>query len=210
LKALLHPAYFPNIATMATIVKFEVCWETQDNFQKQTFRNRCHICTDLGKHLLSIPINHAGGPHGRQKTRDVTIDQSSHWQRQHWRSLQTAYRTSAFFEYYEDDLAPLYNKKFKFLLDFNLRTIEFLTDSLGIEAPTEETITYSKIWDEGLDCRFLANAKSRVSLVQPTYFQVFGDRHGFIQNTSTLDLLFNEGPNSLDYLLALSTAFVDA
>ncbi|MBT8188102.1 MAG: hypothetical protein HKP24_01450 [Croceitalea sp.] len=210
MKALLHPTYFPNIATMAVLIKYEAYWETHDNFQKQTHRNRTHICTDIGKHLLTIPIQHVGGSQGRQKTRDVKLDNSGNWQRQHWRTLQTAYRTSAFFEYYEDELAPLFHREFKFLLDLNLNTIAFLTEATGVQNPEGTTATYQKDWGEGLDCRFLVNAKKIIELEQPPYFQVFGDRHGFVKNTSTLDVLFNQGPSTVDYLSALQLSFKDA
>ena len=101
---LIHPSYFPNILTFSYIMHHDICWEVEDNYQKQTFRNRTYICTDRGKHILSIPIVHVGKANGRQKYKDVTIDNSYPWQRQHWRTLETAYRTSPFFEFYEDEI----------------------------------------------------------------------------------------------------------
>ena len=108
MRLLLHPSYFPNIATFAAMIQNEVRWEVEDNYQKQTYRNRCYICTDKGRHLLNIPIKHVGGDQGRQKYKEVLVDNDYPWQRNHWRTLQTAYRTSPFFEFYEDDLAPVY------------------------------------------------------------------------------------------------------
>ncbi|MEM7382558.1 MAG: WbqC family protein, partial [Bacteroidota bacterium] len=90
---LLHPVYFPNIYTFGLITKQQISWEVSDNYQKQTYRNRCYIATDQGKHLLSIPIKHVGGEQGRQLTKDVRLENAYSWQRQHWRTLQTAYRT---------------------------------------------------------------------------------------------------------------------
>lgn len=200
MKTLLHPCYFPNILTFATIVQNEIIWEVQDNYQKQTYRNRAHICNDRGRHLLSIPIQHIGGDQGRQKYKDVRADNSYSWQRTHWRTLQTAYRTSPFFEFYEDDIAPLFEKQFDFLLDFNLETIATICECLQIEMHTQRSTAYDLHPENYVDLRFLVNAKKELISKQEPYTQVFGDRHGFIQNVSVLDLLFNEGTNALEYL----------
>ena len=210
MKVLLHPAYFPNIATIATMAENEAVWEIQDNYQKQTFRNRCQICTDQGKHILTIPIKHVGGTSGRQKYKEVRIDNSYRWQQQHWRTLQTAYRTSAFFEFYEDELEPLFTKKFEFLLDFNFATIAFIAEAIGISICDEKTETYHKDFDLGFDARFLVNAKKELLFKNEQYFQVFEDRNDFISNSSGLDLLFNEGTNALNYLKAQKLSFLDA
>lgn len=197
---LLHPVYFPNIVTTAALVTNEVIWEVHDNYQKQTFRNRCHICTDLGKHMLNLPIQHVGGNQGRQKYKDVKLDNTYNWQRQHWRTLQTAYRTSPFFEFYEDDLAPIFEKPITYLLDLNFKTIDFLCACLSIENSIDKTSEYSLKIGNYKDLRYLVNAKKTNNKEQETYNQVFIERHGFVKNTSTLDLLFNEGPSALSYL----------
>jgi len=209
-KTLLHPTYFPNILTFATVLQKEIIWEVADNYQKQTYRNRCHICTDQGKHLLSVPIQHVGGKEGRQKYKDVKLDNSYPWQRQHWRTLETAYRTSPYFEFYEDDLVPLFKKEQDFLLDFNLKTIETLSDCLQVEMPSERTAAYKKKPANVFDARLLVNAKKAINFEQKEYTQVFSDRHDFVENTSILDLLFNEGPNSVSYLRTQVLNFFDA
>ena len=131
---LLHPTYFPNIATFAAIVQNDVVWEMHDNYQKQTYRNRCYICTDQGKHM-----RHVGGDEGRQKYAAVRLDNAYQWQRQHWRTLQTTYRTSPFFEFYEEDIAPLFENDFEHLLDFNLKTIATICRCLQVPIPSEKT-----------------------------------------------------------------------
>ncbi|WP_339709748.1 WbqC family protein [uncultured Kriegella sp.] len=210
MKTLLHPTYFPDIATFATIVQNDVKWEVKDNYQKQTYRNRCYIATDFGRHMLSIPIRHVGGKEGRQKYNDVLLDNSYQWQRQHWRTLQTAYRTSPFFEFYEDDIAPLFEKKFDLLLDYNLKTIATIADCLQIAMPLEKSQNFERTPQALIDARFLVNAKKNPLLEQASYVQVFGDRHGFIKNCSILDLLFNEGTNALGYLQNLHLSFLNA
>ncbi len=196
---------------MASLVQNEIIWEVADNYQKQTYRNRCYICTDQGKHILSIPIKHVGGDQGRQKYKDVKLENDYQWQRQHWRTLETAYRTSPFFEYYEDEIVPLFEKKYDFLMDFNFKTIEVIYDCLQIEMPTEKTQSFQVHLPRNiLDARFLVSCKNEQEFKQEEYVQVFGDRHGFIQNTSILDLLFNEGTNALSYLKSINPSFSNA
>lgn len=195
---------------MGVLVNGPIIWEVHDNYQKQTYRNRYHICTDQGLHKLSIPIKHVGGQDGRQKYAEVQIDNGYKWQQQHWRTLQTAYRTSPFFEFYEDELAPLFEKRFTHLMDFNWAGIEFMTDALLLDFPKEKTAAYSGNPEAAADLRILVNAKKGPKPETRPYTQVFSDRHGFIGNLSTLDLLFNEGSNALSYLKQLTLDFKDA
>ncbi|WP_423998725.1 WbqC family protein [Maribacter sp. IgM3_T14_3] len=197
---LIHPSYFPNILTFSYIMHHPICWEVNDHYQKQTFRNRSYISNDRGKHILSIPIIHAGRANGRQKYKDVLIDNSYPWQRQHWRTLETAYRASPFFEFYEDEIKGLYNQPYEKLLDYNLKTIETIFECLQLEMPTEKTLAYETNPEGKEDFRFLISAKFTPQLNIESYTQVFGDRHGFTPNLSILDLLFNLGPNSIEYL----------
>ncbi|WP_420602307.1 WbqC family protein [Flagellimonas sp.] len=209
MSTLVHPTYFPSIATFAVIVQNDVVWEAHDNFQKQTYRNRCYICTDRGKHMLNIPIKHVGGNEGRQKYKDVEIDNSSHWQKQHWRTLETAYRTSPFFEFYEDDLRPLFKNPTHSLFDFNVKTINVVCECLGLNTSEKFTKTYENTPSDILDARFLVEAKKPLSFKPMLYSQVFEERHSFVPNLSILDLLFNEGTNTLDYLKNQSLDFLN-
>ena len=207
---LLHPSYFPNIATMAVLAQHNICWELWDNYQKQTYRNRSYICTDQGRHMLSIPIQHRGNPEGRQLYKEVKVDNSYPWQRQHWRTLQTAYRASPFFEYFEEDLEPLFTKKYDSLLDFNLKTIEVACSLIDIPFPAAKTESYAMELADQTDGRFMINAKQEREYGFKSYPQVFQERHGFIPNTSILDLLFNEGNNSITYLENINTDWLNA
>ncbi len=210
MKLLIHPTYFPSIATFSAMQQRAIIWEIEDNYQKQTYRNRCYICNDIGRQLLSIPIEHVGGHQGRQKYKEVRLDHSYHWQRLHWRTLQTAYRTSPFFEFYEDDLAPLFEKQYTYLLDFNLNTIAVICSCLQTEMPSEKTSLYETQPKNIIDGRQLVDAKVPLAFRPQEYVQVFGDRHGFVGNLSILDLMFNEGTNTLNYLISQSLSFLDA
>lgn len=197
--SILYPSYFPNIAFFTVFAQSdEIIWEIQGNYQKQTFRNRTYICNDRGKHILSIPISNAGTSKGKQLNRNVLIDNCYPWQRQHWRTLETAYRTSPYFEFYEDEIKPLYDAEFKYLMDFNLKTIEIICDCLQLEMPNTKTEIFKLERED--DYRQLVQVKSKTQLVQADYVQVFGDRHGFTPNLSILDVIFNLGPNTTAYL----------
>ncbi|WP_067033292.1 WbqC family protein [Allomuricauda sp. CP2A] len=209
MKILVHPTYFPSIATFTTLVQNDVVWEAHDNFQKQTYRNRCYICTDKGKHMLNIPIKHVGGNEGRQKYSDVEIENEYNWKKVHWRTLETAYRTSPFFEFYEDDIRPLYEGNEASLYEFNMRTVQTVADIIGVEIPVEKTSTYELQPEKHSDARFLVEAKRELPIKMEPYTQVFGERHGFIPNLSVLDLLFNEGTNTLSYLKNQPLEFLD-
>ncbi len=199
MKILIHPTYFPNIAHFSAITQAEhLVWEMEDNFVKQTYRNRTYIYGANGKLLLNIPVVYS--QKNRQNYKDVKVFNGEKWQLQHWKSLESAYRTSPFFEFYEDELKPLFFQDIDFLLDFNLKCFEVVCDCLQIQIPTSKTIAFEKNINNKADFRGLVNAKNETPQSFESYTQVFGNKHGFISNLSILDLLFNEGPNALNYL----------
>jgi len=196
---LLHPTYFPNIAHFVAMVNTDgITFETDDNFQKQTYRNRTYIYDANGKLILNIPVIHT--QKNRQKYRDVKIAKDIKWQSLHWKSLQSAYRTSPFFEFYEDDLQPLFNLKTDYIMDFNLKCFDVICECLQLDFKINETEVYQNSVIDKTDFRPLVNAKKEPLFQFDTYFQVFSEKHGFIPNLSILDLLFNEGTNAVHYL----------
>ena len=201
---LLHPTYFPSVATLVALSRKVVLWEVQDNFQKQTYRNRCYIATDQGRHLLNIPILHKKSGEGRQRTAQVEADMNSRWAALHWKSLQAAYRSSPYFEYYEDELCPFFDSPSTSILELCLESSRLLCELLDLPFSLEHTKRYQPAQefpsDEVEDMRYLVNAKQALCFTPPKYTQVFEDRHGFLENCSGLDLLFNEGPNARTYL----------
>lgn len=202
---LLQPTYFSPIIQYVGISKAsEIIFENEDNFQKQTYRNRCYINTANGKHLLNVPIQH--NKNVKQKTKDVKIDYKDDWNKLHLKTVETAYNSSPFFEFYIDDLLPIFEKQTTFLLDLNLKCHNFIMDALQIEIPAIKTTEYHKEVDF-LDLRKLAIAKGENQFQLERYIQVFEAKNGFISNLSILDLLFMEGPNALNYLENQSIQF---
>lgn len=195
---LIHPTYFPSISHFVAIAKADsLTFEMEDNFQKQTNRNRMYIYSPNGIQLLNIPIKHGEHPH--QKTKDVRIENAFNWQKQHFKSLEAAYRTSPFFEYYEDAIASIFTKKHNFLMDLNFETFEIVSKCLGLTFQAQKTIEYFHQATGFDDFRTLANGKKDMAQFEP-YTQVFEEKHGYLNNLSVLDLLFNEGRYAKDYL----------
>ncbi|WP_310559756.1 WbqC family protein [Flavobacterium sp.] len=197
---LLHPSYFPSISHYVVMAQSEkIVFEVEDNFQKQTNRNRTYIYSPNGIQLLNIPVKHSKETH--QKTKEVRIENDFYWQKQHFKSLEAAYRSSPFFEFFEDEIRPIFEKKHQFLMDLNFETLEFVTKCLRMKLDYETTTEYFHKVDSIaiLDCRTLVDGKKDKSQFE-SYTQVFDDKHGFLNNLSVLDLIFNEGKYALDYL----------
>ncbi|MCF8323033.1 MAG: WbqC family protein [Flavobacterium sp.] len=200
MKTLLHPTYFPSISHFVAMVQSDrIVFEMEDHFQKQTNRNRTYIYSPNGMQLLNIPVKHSKETH--QKTKEVKIETDFDWQKQHFKSLEAGYRSSPFFEYFEDDIRPIFEKKHTFLMDLNLEAIEIIAKCLRMKLEFESTSEYFHEVDSQsiIDYRGLANGKKDSSQFEP-YTQVFDDKHGFLNNLSVLDLLFNEGKYAMDYL----------
>jgi hypothetical protein len=195
----LHPTYFPNISHFVGIVNADnVVFEIEDNYQKQTYRNRTSIYGANGKLSLNIPVKHSHK--NRQLYKDVKIVNDTNWQLSHWKSLQSAYRTSPYFEFYEDELAPLFLKKHNYILEFNFKCLKVISDCLQLDLNYKTTIHYQKEILNSQDLRFLVNARKESEQNFKPYTQVFSNKYGYINNLSILDLLFNEGTNALNYL----------
>ena len=203
--ALLYPTYFPTVASYIVMTQSDVVeFEVHDSYQKQTYRNRCYIYGANGKLRLNIPINFS--QKNRQNTDEITIDNTSKWQSIHWKSIESAYKTSPFFEFYEDEFTSLFNGPKERLLDFNLECIAAVNRCLGLKMEISKSEVFTKTTSES-DYRFLVNARKETKIDTTAYIQVFQDKHGFINNLSILDLLFNEGPNALTYLKNHSITF---
>ena len=197
MQVLLQPTYFPSISNLVAMANAsKVTFEVDDNFQKQTNRNRMYIYSPNGLQMLNVPVKHGSQLH--QKTKDIRIENDFDWQKQHFKSLEAAYRSSPFFEYFEDNIAPIFTKKHTFLLDLNFETFEFINASLRANITFDKTTEYHHQVSEN-DFRLLANGKKDPSVFEP-YPQVFQEKVGFLNNLSVLDLIFNEGKFALEYL----------
>ena len=195
--ALFIPTYFSPISQYKAILNSEtLIFEIEDNFQKQTYRNRCYIYGTNGKLLLNIPISHPKSG-GKIKTKDVLVENLD-WKKQHYKSLTSAYNHSPFFEFYKDDLLLFFDKKHKYLLDITIDSFLLINDALELYKKYSTTLKYDV--NDVNDFRHLANSKKKPDYYFEPYTQIFDDKHGFLENLSILDLLFMEGPNSISFL----------
>ena len=200
MKSLLLPTYFPSISHYVAMAQSEkIVFEMEDNFQKQTNRNRTYIYSPNGIQLLNIPVKHSKQIH--QKTKDVKIETDFDWQKQHFKSLEAAYRSSPFFEFFEDDIRPIFEKKHTYLMDLNMETLAIVSKCLRMKLEYGTTTEYFHEVDSNvmMDFRILSDGKKDDSQFEP-YKQVFEEKKGFLNNLSILDLIFNEGKFALDYL----------
>ena len=171
----------------------KVCIEQHEYYQKQTYRSRCRIATTNGIMDLSIPVE----KRNHTLIRDIRISEHSDWQTQHWRSIEAAYNSSPFFEYYADDFRPFFEKKWLFLWDFNMELLHKTLELLDIETEILLTETYKpQTGEETLDLREIIHPKKEASIPLKSYYQVFATKFGFIPNMSIIDLLFNMGNES--------------
>ncbi len=195
--------YLPPIEYFAWILNadsYKV--ELHENYIKQTYRNRCHIYTANGLLALSIPVHKTTGNH--TLISDIEISYMDNWQINHWRAIESAYNKSPFFLYYQDDLKKFYTKTWKYLYEFNTALTECLLKKLKLNSIVNFTESFVPIIDIEKDLRYCIHPKEESKhIVFPKYYQVFESKHNFIPNLSIIDLLFNEGPESLQYLQSI-------
>ena len=195
--AYLAPVEYYSALAKADIVSLEHC----EFYEKQSYRNRCNIAGANGQLALTIPVEKSKG--SRMLTRDVRISEHSDWQLQHWRSIESAYNSTPFFEYYKDDLIPFYEKNWTFLWDFNTEIQTKMLELLDLQVDVQLTKEYKVDFDENVqDVRNSIHPKKETEVGSfKTYYQVFEQRFGFIPNLSSIDLLFNMGNESILILI---------
>ena len=189
------PAYLPSVNYMSWVInQRKLYFITSGHYQKQTYRNRAEIYGPNGKLKLIIPIT-KNKDLNHQKDIETRVDNNFLWQRNHWRSLQMSYRASPYFEFYEDAFYPFYHNKILSLMELNISLIKVILKLLKFEILIEE-----KKFNEINEKKDLINTKNTSDTLNLKYNQVFNNKHGFLNNLSVIDLLFNLGPKSLDYL----------
>lgn len=200
---LLSTACFAPVQYYSKILKAESVYIEQfENFIKQTYRNRYTILGGNGPIDLIVPVVKGRGP--KTLIKDLQISYDTDWQRNHWRTIFSAYGSSPYFEYYADDLAPFFEKKFNFLLEYNLAIHKSLCELFEIDYNIILTEDFEKVPLETDNYRERISPKVKTPsdphFYPAPYTQVFSDKLGFAQNLSIIDLLFNEGPNSYSIL----------
>ena len=203
---LLSTAYFPPVSWFALLARdmtlspdrvspSTVFLEACENYQKQSYRNRCYILAGDGPQMLQVPVCHSD----EMGISSMLVDYSTPWVEKAERCIETAYRSSAYFEYYRDELFVILDAHPATLWELDMRIIRFFLDRIGLRTELEPTTEFAAEHVHIHPKR--PNAILQENGLDRPYYQVFADRHGFVPNLSVMDLLFNEGPASIDYLL---------
>ena len=208
---LLTTAYLPPVAWFALLARdmtlspdrvspSVAALEACESYQKQSYRNRSYILAGDGVQMLQVPVVHAGP----MRISEVLVDWSTPWLVRTQRALDAAYYTSAYYEYYRDDLFAVMDRRPERLWDWNLSLVRFLLEKTGVACTLVPTETFVPPVLED-DFRYTLHPKKPCTVLRDLglerpYYQVFSDRFGFTPGLSVLDLLFNEGPDALLWL----------
>ncbi|MDO4185841.1 MAG: WbqC family protein [Bacteroidales bacterium] len=203
--ACLSTAYLPPVQWFAKLLRYDKVYvEQYENYQKQTYRNRCVIAGPNGAISLTVPIEKPDTL--KCLTKDIRISDHGNWRHLHWNALESAYNQTPYFEYLKDDLRPFYEKSFRYLMDFNEELVAVICALIDIEPHIERTTDYIAVREDA-DFRDSIHPKKNwqedKEFTSVPYYQVFQQKYGFLPNLSIVDLLFNMGPESV---LVLSTA----
>ena len=215
-RAILSTAYFPPIEYFAVMANSQQVYiQGGEMYQKQSYRTRCSINSANGVLVLTMPVLRSNSQADSPETKsthkvyieDIHIDYSKPWVLQHKRAIEAAYMSSPFFEYYKDDIFPILDSNIDSLFELNLKLIKVIAELIGIDCKitvAKEYLTEDKL-DDITDYRETIHPKRENTILESMklnkpYYQVFTNKQGFVKNLSILDLLFNEGPNSISYL----------
>jgi len=195
-------AYFPPVHYIAlAALAGEFLIEKEENYIKQTYRNRCHILSANGPLSLSVPV--LIGSFHKTHIKDIRIDHSKRWKQIHIGAIISAYRSSPYFEYYFEKVQEVINRGDNFLLDLNMKSLEVILDLTGISSTAGYTKEYLPSRMETIDFRYNISPKQKDGFPEfrfDRYHQVFSDRYDFIQGLSAIDLIFNTGPDAINHL----------
>jgi hypothetical protein len=197
--AVLPLFYLPNIEYFKNLSDYKenLLLEDKEHYPKQTFRNRTYISGANGKLSLTVPVQKPSNKY--TVYRDIRISYDEDWQRIHWLSLEASYRSSSYFEFYEDIFKPFYTQKFEFLLDYNEQMLNALTKILKLKVSYNFVDEYHKEYTDRVDFRTSLSLKKETGYKNKPYFQVFDDRNETHNNISVIDLIFSVGPQASKY-----------
>lgn len=197
----LSSSYFPPVSWFSVTHRADsIIIDIHEHYTKQTWRNRCRIAGANGPLDLIIPVRTLGN---HTPMKDVRIDYQSNWQRVHWHAIRSGYGKSAYFEYYADRFAPLFENKPEFLIDWNEKSTQILSSALKLKTTFSQSAAYLENISRQEDYRLLLAPradKSNLAFEHKEYIQVFQEKFGFQEDLSAIDLLFCTGPDSRSYL----------
>jgi hypothetical protein len=204
-KILISTAYLPPAEYFARIQEADDVWvEREENYLKQTYRNRCYLLSADGTHSLSVPV-YLGSIH-KTPVKEIRIDYSKRWQQVHLRAIITSYRASPFFEFYFEEIEKHILRNHEFLIDLNTGLTETILKIIGVRKSISYTSSFLPEGSVDYDFRYSITPKKQSGFISKEYMQVFNHSSGFVTGLSIIDLIFNMGPESINYLKDITTA----
>jgi hypothetical protein len=198
-KILVSTAYLPPVEYFSLIARAdEVLIEREENYVKQSFRNRCYILSAHGPQLLSVPV-YLGSLHKTQ-LKDIRIDYSKRWQQVHIGAITASYSASPYFQFYFENIEKVISKKPAFLIDLNTDLTETILNMLKLKIQLRFTSEFETPAESLYDFRYRISPKNKSSFLMKEYLQVFNNANGFVHGLSIIDLVFNMGPEAVDFL----------
>jgi len=194
-KVLISTAYLPPVEYFSLIHDAEeVIIEKEENYIKQSYRNRCYILSAHGPQMLSVPV-YLGSVH-KTLIKDIRIDYSKRWQQVHLRAMTASYNSSPFFEFYFESIEKIISANHEYLIDLNMELTEKIMQILKIRKPILYSSVFEPIENNTYDFRYKITPKKESPFIQKPYIQVFDTGNGFVPNLSILDIIFNLGPDA--------------
>jgi hypothetical protein len=196
---LVSTAYLPPVEYISLISQAdEVLVELEENYLKQSYRNRCYILSAHGPQLLSVPV--CLGTQHKTPLKEIRIDYSKRWQQVHLRALTASYSASPYFQFYFEYIEKIISKKTDFLIDLNMELTETVLKILKLNIRLTQTTHFESVGEAANDFRYKISPKKKSQFIVKEYMQVFNTFNRTDHRLSIIDLAFNMGPEALDYL----------
>ena len=208
MNVLLVTSYWPNLHYFFYVLNASIIHIEQfDNYSKQSYRNRTQILSANGVLNLSIPIKKNKS---EKVVNAIEISYKEDWQKNHWRAITSAYKNSPYFDFFEDDLKVFYSNKYNLLIDYNIDQLKFIIKVLKQKKNIQLTKQYESNPESVIDLRTIIHPKQSylsdklvANKLDQSYYQTFENKISFTPNLSILDLLFNKGLQTIDYLKSI-------
>jgi len=198
-KILISTAYLPPVEYFSVISGAEEIFvETEENYIKQTYRNRCYILSAHGLQLLSVPV-FLGSLH-KTLIKDIRIDYSKRWQQVHLGAMTASYNSSPYFEFYYERIEKVVSGNYEFLIDLNMELAEVILEILNLKKKLFYTSVFEPVGNKTQDYRYNITPKKESGFSEKKHPQVFNTGDGFVPRLSVMDLIFNAGPEACNYL----------
>ena len=208
MNVLLVTSCWPNLHYFFYVLNASIIHIEQfDNYSKQSYRNRTQILSANGILNLSIPIKKNKS---EKVINSIEISYKEDWQKNHWRAITSAYKNSPYFDFFEEDLKVFYSNKYNLLIDYNLDQLKFIIKVLKQKKNIQLTKQYESNPESVIDLRTIIHPKQSYlsdkllpNKLDQSYYQTFENKISFTPNLSILDLLFNKGLHTIDYLKSI-------